>query len=340
MADYGNWRAVTLDRIRGCSRRIRAALTLAVVLLLCGRPANAQGPVCAGCVPGNTPYGPVACGGAVGTVNPTVACSSNGTVETITAPGVAVPYICSACAFYNSTCGTPQQVMTWACGGNTVGSPGLTGCAACASTEQCCNGMCLPSPATCCLAGGACGAPNLACSDNANFPGCRPANAVDCLNGTYCPKGNVCPTGTGTTCSLPGGVSCGDGFCIGSTTCNLMNACRPTTNTDCNDGFSCPGLETCAGANQCCSKGPCPPGAFVPAVADTAPVTAVAPSNLTAAINTGNNPGAPAPYISGCGVSRSELPSGAGLQLSLLGLLVIAARRAARARTRAEPQRR
>lgn len=237
MADHGNLRGATLGVISVWSSRVGAALAVVAVLLLYARSANAQ--ACSGCSPpGSCMAVAVPCSG--GTVNAQSCCSGDGNTVTLTASGLA-NYSCAACAVYNGTCGTNQEVEAWACGGGNA-SASSSGGSASASDQPCCSND------------GTCSA-GLQCATS----GCMPIGSTDCGNNTYCPSGGQCVS---SGCAPPdGAVNCGGYYCAGATKCAISSTgkyCVPVMvpgATDCGDGYYCIGIATCMSGHTCSASG-------------------------------------------------------------------------------------
>jgi hypothetical protein len=263
MGDRGDLRAVTLGRFMDWSSRLGAAIAILAVLLLCARSADAQ--ACAGCSPpGSCMAVPVPCGGGV-TVNAQSCCSPDGNTVTLTAPGVTDPYPCAACAVYDGTCGTNQEVESWACqGGNASASSGGSGGGNSSASDQ-----------PCCGNEGTCSA-GLQCATS----GCMPIGATDCGNNTYCPGGGQCAP---SECTPPNGaVNCGGYYCAGATKCAISSTgqyCVPVMvpgATDCGDGYYCTGIATCTSGYRCSASGAMTNAtAAAPGIVPSAPVLTI-----------------------------------------------------------------
>ena len=309
MADHGTLRAVIPGRVMVWSSRLGVALPVVAVLLLLAHSANAQ--ACAGCSPpGSCMAVPVPCGGGV-TVNAQSCCSPDGSTVTLTGPAPLMPYPCPACAVYNGTCGTNQEVETWACaGGNASASSGGSGGGSASGSG---GSSASASDQPCCGNDGTCST-GLQCATS----GCMPIGSTDCGNNTYCPGGGQCaPSG----CTPPNGaVNCGGYYCAGATKCAISSTgqyCVPVMvpgATDCGDAYYCTGIATCTSGHTCSASGAMTNAtAAAPGIVPSAPVLTVM-RIITAAC--------PFPTVgTGCSVSYQE--HAASAVPALLALLLL-----------------
>jgi hypothetical protein len=173
-------------------------------------------------------------------------------------------------------CSSAAQIAANACvgsigsgGGGGATSPGAASsgtsppeCGGSPCSEQCCNGACIASDATCCSSG--------YCPSGqtcVGAGGCIPPDATDCKDGTYCDGGEACAGGG--ICIPSDAVDCNDGtYCQTGTTCGSGGGCIPPGSTDCGDGTYCasgvgcscssPTAPSCAVNEYLCGGACCP----------------------------------------------------------------------------------